>query len=93
MLQRPGLMFPPCQNAFPGQFDIFGFNSYHFTVWGMFSMSFTLQQAFAAAVNKREEIIVQCRTFPTKLDGREVYSHFGYAAQFVCSRALIIPFL
>jgi len=52
MLQRPGLMFPPCQNAFPGQFDIFGFNSYHFTVWGMFSMSFTLQQAFAAAVNK-----------------------------------------
>lgn len=38
--------------CFSSLFDIFGFNSYHFTVCGMFSMSFTLQQTFAAAINK-----------------------------------------
>lgn len=38
--------------CFSSLFDIFAFNSYRFTVCGMFSMSFTLQQTFDAAINK-----------------------------------------
>lgn len=64
--------------CFSSLFDIFGFNSYHSTVCGMFSMSFTLQQTFAAAINKWE-VSVPCWMFLAKLDGWKGCSYFGYA--------------
>ena len=78
--------------CFSSPFDIFGFNSYRFTVCGMFSVSFTLQQTFAAAINKWE-VIVQWWMFFAKLAGRKGYSHFGYAALFTWRHVFIIAFL
>lgn len=71
--------------CFSSPFGIFGFNSCHFTVCGMFSMSFTLQQAFAAAINNRD-VIVQCWRILVTLDRRAGCSRSGYAAPFAWSR-------